>query len=45
VAWNYLADGSLAQAAVVGLMQTLLMLAGMLIALVVLGIGVVSAVT
>jgi iron(III) transport system permease protein len=32
LAWNYLADGSLAQAAVVGVIQTLLMIIGLVIA-------------
>ncbi|HEY1486544.1 MAG TPA: hypothetical protein VGF84_10595, partial [Micromonosporaceae bacterium] len=38
LAWNYLADGSLAQAAVVGVIQTLLMIIGIVIARFVFGI-------
>jgi iron(III) transport system permease protein len=38
LAWNYLADGTLAQAAVVGVIQTLLMIVGVVIARFVFGI-------
>lgn len=38
LAWNYLADGTFAQAAVVGVIQTLLMVAGIVIARFVFGI-------
>jgi iron(III) transport system permease protein len=39
LAWNYLSDGSLAQAAVVGLIQTLLMVIGLFIARFALGVS------
>jgi iron(III) transport system permease protein len=39
LAWNYLSDGSLAQAAVVGVIQTLLMVIGLVIARFVLGVS------
>jgi iron(III) transport system permease protein len=38
LAWNYIADGTVAQAAVVGMLQTIMMVAGIVLARVLLGV-------